>query len=63
MHGLSLELDGSFGKAEVSTQLLGRFNAENSLVVIACLLSLGASLRRGCPRASPSASLRRAAWK
>jgi UDP-N-acetylmuramoyl-L-alanyl-D-glutamate--2,6-diaminopimelate ligase len=44
MHGISLELDGSFGKAEVSTQLLGRFNAENSLVVIACLLSLGASL-------------------
>jgi UDP-N-acetylmuramoyl-L-alanyl-D-glutamate--2,6-diaminopimelate ligase len=44
MHGISLQLDGSFGKAVVSTQLLGRFNAENSLVVIACLLSLGASL-------------------
>jgi len=44
MHGVSMQLEGSFGKANVATQLLGRFNAENSLVVIACLLSLGASL-------------------
>ena len=44
MHGLSLELDGSFGKAAVTTRLLGRFNAENTLVVLACLLSLDASL-------------------
>jgi len=44
LHGISMQLEGSFGKAGVSTQLLGRFNAENSLVVIACLLSLGASL-------------------
>jgi UDP-N-acetylmuramoyl-L-alanyl-D-glutamate--2,6-diaminopimelate ligase len=43
-HGISMQLDGSFGKAPVSARLLGRFNAENSLVVIACLLSLGASL-------------------
>jgi UDP-N-acetylmuramoyl-L-alanyl-D-glutamate--2,6-diaminopimelate ligase len=43
-HGISMQLDGSFGKASVATRLLGRFNAENSLVVIACLLSLGASL-------------------
>jgi UDP-N-acetylmuramoyl-L-alanyl-D-glutamate--2,6-diaminopimelate ligase len=42
--GISIELDGSFGKLNVKTQLLGRFNAENSLVVIACLLSLGVSL-------------------
>jgi UDP-N-acetylmuramoyl-L-alanyl-D-glutamate--2,6-diaminopimelate ligase len=42
--GISLELDGSFGKLTVKTQLMGRFNAENSLVVIACLLSLGVSL-------------------
>jgi UDP-N-acetylmuramoyl-L-alanyl-D-glutamate--2,6-diaminopimelate ligase len=42
--GISMELDGSFGKLTVKTQLLGRFNAENSLVVIACLLSLGVSL-------------------
>ena len=39
-----MELDGSFGKLTVSTQLMGRFNAENSLIVIACLLSLGVSL-------------------
>ena len=44
LHGISLQLDGSFGRAEVFTRLLGRFNAENSLVVIACLLSLGTSL-------------------
>jgi UDP-N-acetylmuramoyl-L-alanyl-D-glutamate--2,6-diaminopimelate ligase len=42
--GISIELDGSFGKLTVKTQLMGRFNAENSLVVIACLLSLGVSL-------------------
>jgi UDP-N-acetylmuramoyl-L-alanyl-D-glutamate--2,6-diaminopimelate ligase len=43
-HGISMLLEGSFGKAALATRLLGRFNAENSLVVIACLLSLGASL-------------------
>jgi len=42
--GISLELDGSFGKLTVNTQLMGRFNAENSLVVLGCLLSLGISL-------------------
>jgi UDP-N-acetylmuramoyl-L-alanyl-D-glutamate--2,6-diaminopimelate ligase len=41
--GISLELDGSFGKFTVNTQLMGRFNAENSLIVIACLLSSGVS--------------------
>jgi UDP-N-acetylmuramoyl-L-alanyl-D-glutamate--2,6-diaminopimelate ligase len=44
LRGISLRLDGSFGKAEMHTKLLGRFNAENSLVVIACLLSLGVPL-------------------
>jgi UDP-N-acetylmuramoyl-L-alanyl-D-glutamate--2,6-diaminopimelate ligase len=39
-----MELDGSFGKLTVNTQLMGRFNAENSLIVIACLLSSGISL-------------------
>jgi UDP-N-acetylmuramoyl-L-alanyl-D-glutamate--2,6-diaminopimelate ligase len=42
--GISIELGGSFGTLEVKTQLMGRFNAENSLVVIACLLSFGVSL-------------------
>jgi UDP-N-acetylmuramoyl-L-alanyl-D-glutamate--2,6-diaminopimelate ligase len=44
LHGISMQLGGSFGQADVATRLLGRFNAENSLVVIACLLSSGASL-------------------
>jgi UDP-N-acetylmuramoyl-L-alanyl-D-glutamate--2,6-diaminopimelate ligase len=44
LRGISMQVDGSFGKLNVSTKLLGRFNAENSLVVMACLLSLGASL-------------------
>jgi UDP-N-acetylmuramoyl-L-alanyl-D-glutamate--2,6-diaminopimelate ligase len=42
--GIAIDLDGSFGKLTVKTQLMGRFNAENSLVVIACLLSLGVPL-------------------
>ena len=42
--GIAMELDGSFGRLDVHTQLMGRFNAENSLVVIACLLSLGVPL-------------------
>jgi UDP-N-acetylmuramoyl-L-alanyl-D-glutamate--2,6-diaminopimelate ligase len=44
LHGISMQLDGTFGKARVAARLLGRFNAENCLVVIGCLLSLGASL-------------------
>ncbi len=44
LHGVSMQLDGSFGEAWLHTQLLGRFNAENSVVVIACLLSLGVPL-------------------
>jgi UDP-N-acetylmuramoyl-L-alanyl-D-glutamate--2,6-diaminopimelate ligase len=42
--GIVIGLDGSFGKLEVETRLMGRFNAENSLTVIACLLSFGVSL-------------------
>jgi UDP-N-acetylmuramoyl-L-alanyl-D-glutamate--2,6-diaminopimelate ligase len=44
VHGISMQVDGSFGTAAVRTRLLGRFNAENTLVVIACLLSQGTSL-------------------
>ncbi len=39
-----MTLDGSFGKLRLHTRLLGRFNAENSLVVLGCLLSLGVQL-------------------
>ena len=42
--GVRLQLGGSFGKADLGTRLLGRFNAENALVVIACLLSWGVPL-------------------
>jgi UDP-N-acetylmuramoyl-L-alanyl-D-glutamate--2,6-diaminopimelate ligase len=42
--GISLQLAGSFGTATANTQLMGRFNAENSLVVLACLLALDVSL-------------------
>jgi UDP-N-acetylmuramoyl-L-alanyl-D-glutamate--2,6-diaminopimelate ligase len=43
-HGLAMPLCGSFGEAPLRTKLLGRFNAENSLVVVACLLALGVPL-------------------
>jgi UDP-N-acetylmuramoyl-L-alanyl-D-glutamate--2,6-diaminopimelate ligase len=44
LHGISMQIDGTFGKVNVDARLLGRFNAENCLMVIGCLLSLGASL-------------------
>jgi UDP-N-acetylmuramoyl-L-alanyl-D-glutamate--2,6-diaminopimelate ligase len=43
--GIALDVDGTFGKIALNTRLMGRFNAENSLIVIACLLSLGFGLR------------------
>src|ERR1700723_105170 len=55
--GLSMQLDGSFGTVKLGTRLLGRFNAENALVVIGCLLSPGASLPEAAqvlaPRVAP----------
>jgi UDP-N-acetylmuramoyl-L-alanyl-D-glutamate--2,6-diaminopimelate ligase len=42
--GIAIKLDGSFGRREIETRLIGRFNAENSVTVIACLLSLGITL-------------------
>jgi UDP-N-acetylmuramoyl-L-alanyl-D-glutamate--2,6-diaminopimelate ligase len=44
LSGISMRISGSFGEIELSTQLMGRFNAENSLIVLGCLLSLGAPL-------------------
>jgi UDP-N-acetylmuramoyl-L-alanyl-D-glutamate--2,6-diaminopimelate ligase len=41
LHGISMDIDGSFGKLHMATRLLGRFNAENALVVLGCLASLG----------------------
>jgi len=46
LRGVSMDVDGSFGKIRVSTKLLGRFNAENALVVLGCLLALGVPLDR-----------------
>jgi UDP-N-acetylmuramoyl-L-alanyl-D-glutamate--2,6-diaminopimelate ligase len=42
--GFSMDLMGSFGAASLHAQLMGRFNAENCLVVLACLVSLGVAL-------------------
>jgi UDP-N-acetylmuramoyl-L-alanyl-D-glutamate--2,6-diaminopimelate ligase len=44
LNGISMTLDGSFGRCRVTTKLLGRFNAENSVIVIACLVALGVPL-------------------
>jgi UDP-N-acetylmuramoyl-L-alanyl-D-glutamate--2,6-diaminopimelate ligase len=43
-HGISLSLGGSFGERNVTTKLLGRFNAENAVIVLACLVGLGVPL-------------------
>ena len=44
INGISMALEGSFGTARLATKLMGRFNAENAVLVVACLLALGASL-------------------
>jgi UDP-N-acetylmuramoyl-L-alanyl-D-glutamate--2,6-diaminopimelate ligase len=44
LHGISLDIEGSSGEITLSTKLLGRFNAENVLVVLGCLLALGVPL-------------------
>jgi UDP-N-acetylmuramoyl-L-alanyl-D-glutamate--2,6-diaminopimelate ligase len=49
LRGISLHIDGSFGKFELATKLLGGFNAENALVVLACLGSLGISISQAVP--------------
>jgi UDP-N-acetylmuramoyl-L-alanyl-D-glutamate--2,6-diaminopimelate ligase len=40
LHGMSMTLGGSLGTQHVATKLLGLFNAENSLIVLACLTAL-----------------------
>jgi UDP-N-acetylmuramoyl-L-alanyl-D-glutamate--2,6-diaminopimelate ligase len=44
LRGLSMTLGGSFGAQRATTQLLGRFNAENSVIVLGCLTAMGTSL-------------------
>jgi UDP-N-acetylmuramoyl-L-alanyl-D-glutamate--2,6-diaminopimelate ligase len=41
--GLSLELAGNAGSSSLRSALLGRFNAENLVVVLGCLLGLGST--------------------
>jgi UDP-N-acetylmuramoyl-L-alanyl-D-glutamate--2,6-diaminopimelate ligase len=45
--GLVLEVRGSFGAASIATRLLGRFNAENTLLVLGCLQTLEVPLAEG----------------
>jgi UDP-N-acetylmuramoyl-L-alanyl-D-glutamate--2,6-diaminopimelate ligase len=45
LHGISLQIEGSFGSVDLHTKLLGRFNAENTVVVLACLTALGVPLQ------------------
>jgi UDP-N-acetylmuramoyl-L-alanyl-D-glutamate--2,6-diaminopimelate ligase len=40
LNGLSMQIGGSFGDEPMQTRLVGRFNAENALVVLGCLLAL-----------------------
>ena len=44
LRGISIAVDGSFGAQTVNTRLLGRFNAENAVVVLACLAALDVAL-------------------
>ncbi len=48
LHGLSMTVDGSFGSSRVATKLMGRFNAENAVVVLACLVGLNLPLTGAC---------------
>jgi UDP-N-acetylmuramoyl-L-alanyl-D-glutamate--2,6-diaminopimelate ligase len=43
-HGMSMRLGGSFGAAALRCGLIGRFNAENAVVVLGCLASAGVPL-------------------
>jgi len=45
VHGLAFDIGGSFGSRRARTRLLGRFNAENAVVVMGCLMALGVPLR------------------
>ena len=43
--GIGLDIGGSFGSIAMNTRLIGRFNAENAVVVLGCLAALGFPLR------------------
>ena len=44
LNGISMVLEGSFGTSRMTTKLMGRFNAENAVLVAACLLALDVTL-------------------
>jgi UDP-N-acetylmuramoyl-L-alanyl-D-glutamate--2,6-diaminopimelate ligase len=48
LRGLTMTVDGSFGSCRVTTKLMGRFNAENAAVVLACLVGLNLPLSDAC---------------
>ncbi|NNM61187.1 MAG: UDP-N-acetylmuramoyl-L-alanyl-D-glutamate--2,6-diaminopimelate ligase [Steroidobacteraceae bacterium] len=39
--GTRLAIEGSYGRATLRTKLIGRFNAENAILVLGCLLAVG----------------------
>lgn len=46
--GITLEIDGPYGKAQLNSPLIGRFNAYNLLASVAALLTLDISLDDAC---------------
>jgi UDP-N-acetylmuramoyl-L-alanyl-D-glutamate--2,6-diaminopimelate ligase len=44
LRGVSMDIEASLGRLRLSTKLLGRFNAENAVVVLGCLLAFGVPL-------------------
>ena len=46
--GITLEIDGPYGKAQLNSPLIGRFNAYNLLASVAGLLTLDISLDDAC---------------
>jgi UDP-N-acetylmuramoyl-L-alanyl-D-glutamate--2,6-diaminopimelate ligase len=44
LQGISMSVGGTFGALRATTRLLGRFNAENSVIVLASLVGLGVPL-------------------
>ncbi len=48
--GLLLDVAGSYGRARLTSPLLGRFNADNLMAALATLLSLGMPLKEAAAR-------------
>jgi UDP-N-acetylmuramoyl-L-alanyl-D-glutamate--2,6-diaminopimelate ligase len=48
LDGLSMTVRGSAGTCRLTTRLMGRFNAENSVIVLACLVGLNVPLAAAC---------------